>query len=131
VSGIVVQPLAGAGGDRFGQQKTLIVVSAVAAGSLFMLPFTDTLVGLVVLTVVASGLLGATPLTQTYLVNHLPADMRGTGLGLLRTTYIGLGATSPLIVGVAADFGYFNGAFLGLAVAAAGAILLSRFIPDA
>lgn len=131
VSGIVVQPIAGAGGDRFGQRKTLVVVSVVAAGSLLFLPFVDTLLGLVCLTVVASGLLGATPLTQTYLVNHLPADMRGTGLGLLRTTYIGLGATSPLIVGVAADFGYFDGAFLGLAVVAGGAVLLSRFIPDA
>ena len=130
VSGIFVQPIAGAGGDRFGHRKTLIVVSGVAAGSLLLLPFVDSLVGLVSLTIVSSGLLGATPLTQTYLVNHLPADMRGTGLGLLRTTYIALGATGPVFVGIAADFGYFDGAFLGLAAISGGAILLSRFIPE-
>ncbi len=131
VTGIFVQPLAGAGGDRYGHRRMLIAVALVATLSLVALPFVDSFAGLVGLTIVASTLLGATPLTQTYIVNHLPADMRGTGLGLLRTSYIALGATGPLVVGIIADVGYFDEAFLGLAAVAGAGILLARYMPTA
>ncbi|SEW30710.1 MFS transporter [Natrinema salifodinae] len=130
VVGIAVQPLAGAGGDRFGVRPMLFVVAGVSAGSLFALPLVDGPVALALVTTVASTLLGSTPLTQTYLVNQLPADAKGTGLGLLRTVYIGLGATGPFVVGTAADQGYFNEAFFGLAVIAGIGIAASLFLPS-
>jgi len=130
VVGIAVQPIAGAGGDRFGYRRTLVAVSAVATVGLLALPFVEGVPGLVAVTIVASALLGSTPITQTFLVNQLPADMRGSGLGLLRTGYIALGATGPLVVGAVADRGFFDGAFLGLAAIAAAAIVLSRYMPE-
>lgn len=127
--GVLVQPIAGAGGDRFGTRPTLLVVIAVATAALATLPFVDGFVGIVLVTAVASALLGVTPLTQTFLVNALPADMKGSGLGLLRTGQIALGATGPLVVGAVADAGYFDGAFLGLAAVSAAGIALCLLVP--
>lgn len=129
-SGVAVQPVAGASGDRFGTRPTLYVVIAITTLALGTLPFVEGFVGLVVVTVVASALLGVTPLTQTFLVNALPEDMKGSGLGLLRTGHIALGATGPLVVGAVADLGFFDGAFLGLAVLSAAGIALTALVPD-
>ncbi|WP_394739972.1 MFS transporter [Natronococcus roseus] len=131
VVGIAVQPAAGAGGDRFGYRPMLLIVAAVSTVVLLALPFAETLGSLLLVTTVASVLLGATPLTQTYLVNELPASVKGTGLGLLRTGYIALGATGPLIVGTVAEWGYFDGAFLGLGVIAGASLLLAILLPTA
>lgn len=130
VVGIVVQPVAGAGGDRFGIRPTLLGVGSISMVALLALPFADTLPTIVLTTTVASTLLGSTPLTQTYLVNQLPRHVKGTGLGLLRTVYISLGATGPLVVGTVADLGYFDGAFFGLATVAGASILASLFLPS-
>ena len=129
VVGIVVQPLAGAAGDRFGTRPALLVVSLISTAALAALPFVDGLVGLLVLTAVASTLLGVTPLTQTYIVNALPSDMRGSGLGLLRTGHIALGATGPLVVGFVAELGYFDGAFLLIAAVSGLGAALCLLVP--
>jgi MFS family permease len=129
-AGVLVQPVAGAGGDRFGTRPTLLAVIVVSTFALALLPFLGGLAPIVVVTVVASALVGVTPLTQTFLVNALPADMKGSGLGLLRTGQIALGATGPLVVGAVADAGFFDGAFLGLAVVSAAGIALCLFVPD-
>lgn len=129
-SGVLVQPIAGASGDRFGTRPTLFVVIGVATIALVTLPFVEGLAGIVPVTIVASALLGVTPLTQTFLVNALPDDMKGSGLGLLRTGQIGIGATGPLVVGALADLGFFNGAFLGLGVIAGAGIVLTALVPD-
>ncbi len=129
-SGVAGQPLAGAGGDRFGTRPALYVVIGVATLALAALPFVSGLSEVALLTVVASALLGVTPLTQTFLVNALPEDMKGSGLGLLRTGHIALGATGPLVVGVVADLGFFDGAFLGLAVVSGAGIVLTALVPD-
>ena len=127
--GVVVQPLAGAGGDRFGARRALFVVIAITAVALAALPFAEGTVTLALVTVVASVMVGATPLTQTFLVHALPDDMKGSGLGLLRTGYIALGATGPFVVGVLADAGYFDAAFWLLAALAAVAFALCWTIP--
>ncbi|RKD88038.1 MFS transporter [Halopiger aswanensis] len=129
VIGILVQPAAGAGGDRLGVRPTLLVVAAVSTIALGILPFVHGTLGLVLVTTVASTLLGSTPLTQTYLVNKLPETVSGTGLGLLRTVYIGLGATGPVVVGAIADRGFFDVAFFGLAAVAAISIVASLSLP--
>lgn len=129
-SGVLVQPIAGAGGDRFGTRPTLYAVVAVTTIALAALPFVEGVPGIVLVTVVASTLVGVTPLTQTFLVNALPDDMKGSGLGLLRTGQIALGATGPLVVGAVADLGYFDGAFLGLAAVAGAGIVLTALVPD-
>jgi MFS family permease len=130
VVGIAVQPAAGAGGDRFGYRPMLLIVASVSTLVLLALPFAETLGSLLLVTTVGSVLLGATPLTQTYLVNELPANVRGTGLGLLRTGYIALGATGPLVVGTFAEWGYFDVAFLGLGTIAGVSLLLTLSLPS-
>lgn len=129
-TGVLVQPIAGAGGDRFGTRPTLYVVCGISTLALVTLPFVEGVTSIVLVTVVASSLLGVTPLTQTFLVNALPEDMKGSGLGLIRTGHIALGATGPLVVGAVADVGFFNEAFLGLAVIAAAGIALTALVPD-
>lgn len=131
VAGVVVQPLAGFGSDALGSRRALAVVIGVSTASLAALPFVHGLAGIAAVTVVSSALLGATPLTQTYLVNAVPADMRGSGLGLLRTGHIALGATGPVFVGAVAERGHFDAAFLGLAGVAAIGILLCPFVTEA
>ncbi|MES3517238.1 MAG: MFS transporter [Natronomonas sp.] len=128
-AGVGVQTLAGAGGDRFGTRPTLFVVTATTAVSLGVLPFVSGTVGLVAVTIAASSLLGVTPLTQTYLVNAMPEDMRGSGLGLLRTVLIGLGATGPVVIGSVADRGFFDFGILVLAGCAVCGLCLSVLIP--
>ncbi|WP_218836363.1 MFS transporter [Halorarum salinum] len=130
-AGVVVQPLAGFGRDTLGSRRTLAVVIGVSTLSLAALPFVDGLVGVAVVTAVSSALLGVTPLTQTYLVNAVPSDMRGSGLGLLRTGQIALGATGPVFVGAAAERGHFDAAYLGLAGVAALGIVLLPFVTEA
>jgi MFS family permease len=129
-AGVVVQTLAGVGGDRFGTRPTLLAITATAAASLAAVPLVEGLAAVAAVTVVASSLLGVTPLTQTYLVNAMPDDMRGSGLGLLRTGLIALGATGPVVVGAVADRGHFDLAFFGLAAAALAGFALSTAVRE-
>lgn len=129
VAGVVVQPIAGAAGDRYGTRRALLAVIGIATVALLALPFVDEVAGVVAVTLVASAVLGVTPLTQTFLVNTLPADMKGSGLGLVRTIMIAIGATGPLFVGVVADFGYFDVAYFGLAMLAGTGLVLTLFVP--
>ncbi|MGM0606342.1 MAG: MFS transporter [Halobacteriota archaeon] len=130
VAGMIVQPVAGASGTRFGTSIALVGVGSISVLALAGLPFVDGFGTLTATTIVMSALLGVTPLTQTYLVNALPADMKGSGLGLLRTGQIALGATGPFVIGSIADVGYFDEAFFVLAAVAAGGLVLAFFVPE-
>jgi sugar phosphate permease len=65
-----------------------------------------------------SCLLGAMPPVNAAGLGALPAEIRGSGFGLLRTCYIAFGAVGPPTVGLLADAGRFDGAFLLLGGAA-------------
>lgn len=116
--GILVRPLTGFVGDRVGITPTLPLLMGSIALALTALPLVDHLGGIVAVTIAASGLLGYGVLTMTFLTNSLSSDMQGTGLGLIRTSFMLIGATSPIVIGIAADSGYFDEAFYALAVAA-------------
>jgi len=51
--------------------------------------------------------------------------MQGTGLGVLKAGWMVLGATSPLLIGVLADYGRFDEAFFVLAAVASGGLALT------
>lgn len=85
----VVQPLAGKAGDRYGYRPLLLTFAGTAALSVLALPFVD---GLAV----------------------LPDDVEGVSYGLLRTVYLGIGATGSVAVGAFADADLFDEAFLFL-----------------
>lgn len=127
--GVAVKPVTGRAYDLYGARRTLPVVLAVATVSLAVLPSVASLPGLAVLTLGLSGLLGYSTATLSYLTSALPPAVRGSGLGVLRTGYMGIGAGSPVVAGALADAGFFDEVFLlssGLALVAAGCCL---FLP--
>lgn len=123
--GAVIQPVAGGVMDRFGAKRTLIGFLSGCILALWMLPFFQGVVPLVIITVFFSCWNGCGVITQTHIADSLPQEMRGTGLGILKAGWMLLGATSPLLIGILADHGYFNEGFLLLAVIGSLGLVLS------
>jgi ACS family hexuronate transporter-like MFS transporter len=113
--GIVVKPISGAAYDRIGMRGSLAAVLVGPVAGLAMLPFIEGFLPLVVLTALVSTMLGSGAITQSYLAEEIPAEIRGTGLGVVRTTAASLGAIGPVLFGVLAEGGYFDEAYLVLA----------------
>ena len=124
--GAVVQTAAGALMDRVGVRPTLLGCFGTCLAALWAFPFVDGLVPIAMLTALFATWNGTIVVTQTYIADTLPAALRGTGFGTLKAAWMLLGATAPLVVGVMADAGLFDEAFMllgavggvGLAVAA-------------
>lgn len=127
-SGTVVQPVAGAGGDRFSATRVMCVALAIGLIPMAAFPFVDGLYPIAGLTLAAGALLGVTPVALARLVRGLPADMNGTGLGLLRTVYFLGGATGPLVFGAFANRGRFEAAFGLLAGLIVATLLLAVLV---
>lgn len=58
--------------------------------------------------------LGFWPVAFSYTIQTLPASVQSSGLGLLRTVYLLVGSLGSVTVGLLADAGHFDGAFLFL-----------------
>lgn len=123
--GAVIQPLSGNVMNRIGMRWTLIGCLTGSVVALWLLPFSHGLVPLVAITVLFGSWNGCGVVTQTYIADSLPDDMQGTGLGTLKAGWMMLGATSPLIIGFLADYGYFDEGFLLLAVVGSIGLILS------
>ena len=119
----VVQPLAGALADRYGERPTILVLVVCSTVTLLALPFTDARLALFVLVPVLGIRIAIGPLTSAYIVPLLPENVQGSGWGLLRTVFFGVGSTGSTVVGVFADAGLFDAAFLFL-TALTGAIVV-------
>ncbi|SIR96276.1 Sugar phosphate permease [Natronorubrum daqingense] len=128
--GIVVQPLTGRLYDSFGIRRSLPVVLSVITVSLVALPFLEGFWPVVVGTIFLSSILGYGTITLPYMTAAFPADMKGTGLGLLRTFYMTIGAASPALFGILADNGYFDEGYIVLAGFAVVAIALIPLLPN-
>lgn len=124
-TGMVYQAFSGVAVDRVGPGATLVILLVVASTALFALPFVDSFTGLALLTVVLSCLLGYQPVVQTHLAGSLPAGVKGSGLGLIRTIAFMVGATGPVTVGMFAEWGFFDEAFLLLGGVTILGLLLS------
>lgn len=129
VVGIIVQPLAGGAYDRFGIWRSLPVVMSVITIALVILPLLEGFWPLVVGTVFLGSILGYGTIILPYMTDALPVDMKGTGLGTLRTIYMTGGAASPLFFGALADRGFFDEAFIVLAALAGTTVLISIWFP--
>lgn len=116
--GSFIKPLSGRAYDRVGVRIPLLVIMGLTAIGLVALPLSTDLWAFVVVTVLASSVLGFETIVISDVTGKLPKDTQGTGLGSLRTLYIMLGALSPVLFGAVADQGYFNEGFVGLAVLA-------------
>ncbi|WP_195837586.1 MFS transporter [Halorhabdus sp. CBA1104] len=130
VVGALSQWLAGRVAQR---RRSARVLAAIAAVS--VLP----LVGLVVfehrLLVAASTLLigvrmGFAPVSNAFIIDHLPADVEGTAWGAVRTALFVVSSVASTVVGLLADIGLFDGAILLLAGLTGGAAGIYLALPS-
>lgn len=124
----VFQIVAGIFADRWSKRYILLAITALGSVSIIGLTRVDSLVMVVLFSVVLSSIAAYISVANTYFVSTLPDDIQGSGVGLLRSVIIGIGGTSPLFVGYLADLGQFNRAFhllAGCLVAAAGVLSYS------
>lgn len=127
--GVAIQPLAGLCRDRFGSRVTLTLIAGIFFSGLVALQFGTTLVHIVLLTALLSHRNGLGVVTNTFIADTLDDDIKGSGLGLLRTSWILTGASSPIFVGFLGDLGQLNFAFLVIAGIAGVATLLTFLVP--
>lgn len=126
---IVIQPLTGLSTDRFGSRSTLAVLLGAYFVGLAALYFAQSILQMLVLTVLLSHRNGMGVITNTIIADRLFDDVKGSGLGLLRSTWILIGAAGPVVVGLLGDVGLFSQVFLLLALGAGIAALLTFFLP--
>ncbi|RQG98537.1 MFS transporter [Natrarchaeobius oligotrophus] len=127
--GVVVKPIAGGAYDRVGIRGSLVGVLAAPVAGFVLLPFVDSLWGLAVLTAFVSTMLGSGAITQSYLAESFTEELRGTGLGVIRTLTATVGAAGPVAFGVIGDYGYFDEGYWALAAIMAVVILLTLRMP--
>lgn len=128
--GVVVKPLAGTAYDRMGVRRSLMIVLSGPVVGLFALPFIEGLAAIVAVTALVSTMLGTGAITQSYLSEAFAADMRGTGLGVVRAIAATLGSFGPVLFGVIADRGLFDEGYLALSAIMAVIVLLTVRMPE-
>ncbi|MEF8841496.1 MAG: MFS transporter [Haloarculaceae archaeon] len=119
-SAIGLQFLSGVVADRLGNRVAIAAFVGSSVPAFALLTVVESFPALVAVVLLLSCLLGAMPPINAAGLGALPAEIRGSGFGLLRTGYIAFGAAGPPSVGLLADAGRFDGAFLLL-----GAVALS------
>jgi len=128
--GVLVKPLAGASYDRIGIRNALVMVLAGPVVGLGVLPFIEGFWPLAGATIIVSTMLGSGSITQSFLADAFSSEIRGTGLGVIRTMTATIGATGPVIFGGIADRGYFNEGYLILSGVLIVVILLTLRLPQ-
>jgi len=123
--GAIIQPVMGALMNRIGVRATIIGCLSACVSALALLPFVDSLVMLVTVTGLFAFWNGAPVVTQTYIADTLPSDMQGTGFGMLKAGWMLIGATAPGLIGLMADIGRFDEAFMLLAAIGTVGLVLS------
>ncbi len=129
--GVLVKPLAGAAYDRIGMRISLISILLPAVVGFALLPLTNELWILVGITAMISVMLGTGAITQSFLAEAFSDNMKGTGLGVVRTVTAALAATGPVVFGVVADAGYFDEGYFVLALIMAVVVILTFRMPMA
>lgn len=128
ISAGVVMPISGALADAFSARGTLVLVIGTTTVTLLLFPFVVGLPQIAIVTVLFTSVYGVLTVAVTQLANTLPSDMRGTGLGFLRTGYILLAAPGSYVVGMLADADLFDESFFLLMVPATAAVALALLL---
>lgn len=127
--GIVVKPIAGGAYDRAGLKGTLPVLVGIPGVTIGVLPLLEGTLPFVLATVVIAPVLGSGTVVMSYLIENIPAEIRGTGFGTVRTLTLLLAGLSPIAFGAAADRGRFDEGMVLLALLALVIIPLTVRIP--
>lgn len=113
--GIIVKPLSGLLGDRFGYTTVAVSALLLGLGGLTgVLVVESTALIFLCIGVFAAGLMSYPPVMQAFLMDIFPDESMGGDLGGMRTFYIGLGSLGPTYVGYVADIESYTIAFVGL-----------------
>jgi len=129
-SAIVLQPIVGILQDRIGTKRTLLFIMVSLFISLIGLFWATTLPMLLFLTLLASSRSGTPVVNNTYVANALPPKIQASGLGILRTGWLAVGAISPIVIGILGDQGLLREAFLLLAMLTGIAVVLVMSVPN-
>ncbi|WP_222845561.1 MFS transporter [Natronomonas salsuginis] len=129
-AGVVIKPLSGAIYDRVGIRRTLMVLAPISALALIAFPLAEGVLPIAVITLLVAPLLGSGTIAQSYLIEIFTHDVRGTGLGIIRTCGLLIGSTTPAIFGFFAEIGYFDEGFLALALLIGTMITLIMLLPS-
>jgi len=127
--GILIQPLTGLSNDRFGSRTTLAALIGLFFLGLLALGVARSLVHVVLVTALVSHRNGTGIVTNTFVADSLFDDVKGSALGLLRTCWMLIGATSSTVVGYLGDMGMLVHAFWLLAGLAGVALVATFLIP--
>ncbi|MFW5965818.1 MAG: MFS transporter [Halodesulfurarchaeum sp.] len=128
--GVLVKPAAGAAYDRLGMRSSLVAVLVGPVLGLSALPFVDGVLAIGGLTAIVSMMLGSGAITQSYLAEAIPRELRGTGLGVVRTTAATLGSAGPVLFGAIAEHGFFDEGYLLLSGLMGVVLGLTLLMPD-
>ena len=123
--GVVVKPAAGVAYDRIDARGSLVGVLAGPVVGFGLLPIVDGIAPLIVVTALVSTMLGSGAITQSFLSEAFSEEIRGTGLGPVRTASATLGATGPVLFGLVADRRFFDEGYFVLAGLVFAVILLA------
>ncbi len=111
----ITQPMAGHAADQYGEHRTILALIVLSTVTVAVLPALEGRVVLAGLVPLLGIRVAIGPLLSAFMVRELPASVQGTGWGLLRTLFFGLGATGSTVIGVFGDAGRFDAGFLLLA----------------
>lgn len=130
LSAAVCQSVGGALADRYGHGRVLATVSVIGVVPLAALPYADSLPTLVAVVTLLGMRLSIGPISNAYIVSVLPAEIRGTAWGAVRTGFFVVGAFGSTAVGSLADADLFTEAFLLLAGVTAVAGVVYATLPE-
>jgi MFS family permease len=125
----IAQPLAGRISDQTNERIVLVSITGVYAVLLVALVVTGEFLFLAATVLLLGTQRGGTPVATAYLAAALPEDVRGGGYGLLRTVFTTVSSMAAVVVGLLADGGQFDTAFLLLAGLAALATCCYLVLP--
>jgi len=103
ITGAISQPIAGVISDKYGERLLLISLSGLHTICLISLPFINGILPLTFISFLLGTRAGLAPVNNAYLAASIPKNVQGSGLGLLRSIFIGIGATASVLVGFLAD----------------------------
>ncbi len=127
LGGTVLQPLVGGLADRFHERRILVTTTAGTAVGLVGFPFVSSVPAVLGLAALVSLQLAFWPVVFAYVPRALPDPVQGSAFGLVRTAFLLVGASGPLVTGALADAGSFDESFfLFGAIAAVATVLLAR-----
>jgi len=128
--GIIIQPLAGYIRDSFGSKHSLIGITGLVTIGLFLLQYFESIVAIIFITFLISYRNGLGVVTNTYIANNLDDEIKGSGLGIIRTSWTFVGALSPLFIGFVSDISSLSVSFLIISGVSIIGLLLCFFVDD-